>query len=180
MHEVGRVRVIVPSGAGHLRSLATLVRGLQDQGRKVVFVSADRPYLTLTQSLRDAGVRTDEMHFVDAVSSMNGAAPAGRPANATFLPSPTMLEMLAMRIEQAALRLGPGAYMVLDSLDSLGLYNGLHPVQEFSHYLANRLRSQGVSGDFVVRHGPGGERLHDLVQSFTDDRVDLPLEDPVQ
>lgn len=173
---MGRVRVIVPGAGGHVRSLGTHLRALQADGKKVVFVSADRPYHSLTAALRDNGVAVDDVHFVDAVSSLNGSAPAQRPANATFLPSPTMLEMLAMRIEQVALRLGPGAYMVLDSLDTLSLYNGMHPVQEFSHYLANRLRSHGVNGDFVLRGGPD-RSLHDLVVAFTDDRVELAPED---
>lgn len=169
------MRVIVPSSGGHVRSLGTHLRGLQSEGKKVVFVSADRPYHALTQALREHGVAVDLIHFVDAVSSLNGSAPATRPPNATFLPSPTMLEMLAMRVEQAALRLGPGAHMVLDSLDTLTLYNGLHPVQEFSHYLANRLRSHGVHGDFVVRNGPD-RSLHDLVRPFTDGHLELPEE----
>lgn len=171
---MGRVRVIVPSSGSHLRSLGTLVLELQRSGQKVVFVSADRPYHALVRSLREQGIATEQMHFVDTVSSINGSAPPDRPSNATFLPSPTMLEMLAMRIEQAALRLGPGAHMVLDSLDTLSLYNGVHPVQEFSHYLANRLRSHGVDGDFVLRAGPAGANLHDLVVAFSDDRVELP------
>lgn len=172
---MGRVRVIVPWSGGHVRSLGAHVRSLQDEGKRVVFVSADRPYHTLAQAFREHGVAVETMHFVDAVSSLSGSAPAQRPPNATFLPSPTMLEMLAMRVEQAALRLGPGAHMVLDSLDTLSLYNGVHPVQEFSHYLANRLRSHGVNGDFVVR-GHGDRSLHDLVLAFTDDRVELPAE----
>lgn len=175
---MGRVRVIVPSADGPLRSVAALVRQLQAEGRRVLYVSSDRPYQALVAALQAHGVATDQVHFVDTVSSLNGAAPTMRPANATFLPSPTMLEMLAMRIEQAALRIGPSAHVLLDSLDTLGLYNGMHPVQEFSHYLANRLRSQGVPGDFVVRAGPAGQALHDLVLSFTDDRLDLPLEQP--
>lgn len=171
---MGRVRVIVPIAGGHVRSLGSLVRRLQDDGKKVVFVSADRPYHAWAQSLREQGVAIELVHFVDAVSSLSGSAPAHRPSNATFLPSPTMLEMLAMRVEQAALRFGPGAHMVLDSLDTLSLYNGANPVQEFSHYLANRLRLHGINGDFVVHDGPAGRQMHDLVLSFTDDRLELP------
>ncbi|MEK6975225.1 MAG: hypothetical protein AABY18_02670 [Candidatus Thermoplasmatota archaeon] len=147
---------------------------LQNDGRKVVFVSADRPYHSLTQALREHGVAVDDIHFVDAVSSLSGSAPAHRPSNATFLPSPTMLEMLAMRVEQAVLRFGPGAHMILDSLDTLSLYNGANPVQEFSHYLANRLRLHGINGDFVVRDGPNGRQLHDNILAFSDDRLELP------
>lgn len=167
------MRVIVPTGRGHVRSLGLFIRKLQNDGRTIVFVSADRPYAGLVQTLQAEGVDTAAMHFIDTVSSLNGAAPSHRPPNATFLPSPTMLEMLAMRVEQIAQRMGGNAHVVLDSLDTLSLYNGVNPVQEFSHYLANRLRAQGVPGDFVVRDGPASKHLHELVVSFCDDRIEL-------
>lgn len=176
MAGVGRVGVIVPAAGGHLRSLALLTVALQREGKRVVFVSADRPYQSLTRLLAEHGVSVDRLHVVDAVSSLNGAAPMTRPANATFLPSPTMLEMLAMRVEQAALRQGEGAHVILDSLDTLCLYNGAHPVQEFAHYLANRLRAQGISGDLVARDGPVGKQMQGLVASFTDGIQSLPHE----
>lgn len=173
MVRLARVRVIVPTGGGQGRSLIQFIRKLQAEDRRVVFVSADRPYTSILQSLQAEGVDADAMHFIDAVSSMNGAAPTIRPSNVTFLPSPTMLEMLAMRIEQVAQRIGGAAHVVVDSLDTLSLYNGAQPVQEFSHYLANRLRSHGVPGDFVLRDGPASRALLELVVSFCDDRIEL-------
>lgn len=171
---MAKVRVIVPPGKGHAASLAHFVSSLQNNERRVLFVCADRPYAGLAKSLEEFGVKTSDMHFIDVVSSLSGSSPADRPRNATFLPSPTMLEMLAMRIEQVAQRLGPNAHVVLDSLDTLSLYNGMHPVQEFSHYLANRLRAGGLSGDFLTTNGPTGRQLHDLVIGFMDGRHDLP------
>lgn len=170
---LGRVRVIVPTKRGHVRSLGNFVKGLQQQGRKIIFVSADRPYAGLMQSMADEGVSVADVHFVDTVSSLNGTNPIQRPANATFLPSPTMLEMLAMRIEQVAQRLGANAHVVLDSLNTLSLYNGVQPVQEFSHYLANRLRAHGVNGDLVIHGGEKNAVLHDMIIGFCDDRLEL-------
>jgi KaiC/GvpD/RAD55 family RecA-like ATPase len=157
-----------------VRSVCAHARSLQAAGRSVIFVTADRPYRSLTASLREAGADPDAMFFLDAVSSVDGSGPKERPANAMFLPSPTMLEMLAMRIEQVAARTGPMAHVLLDSLNTLALYNGPLPVQEFSHYLANRLRSSGVPGDFVVRDTQDGRLLHDKVSSFTDRRIEIP------
>lgn len=170
---MSRVRVIVPTGRAHARAVARWIRGLQDEGRKIVFVSADRPYASLVPALADQGVDVDAVHFIDIISSLNGAAPMARTANATFLPSPTMLEMLAMRVEQVAQRIGPMAHMVLDSLETLSLYNGLQPVQEFSHYLANRLRARGVSGDFLMRESDAGQRLQSVVLPFCDGREEI-------
>lgn len=142
-----------------------------------MFISADRPYAHLQQVLREGGVNVDNMHFVDAVSSVNGAAPANRPANATFLSSPTLLELLAMRVEQAAMRHGPGTHVILDSLDTLTMYNGTGPVQEFAHYIANRLRAQGVHGDFVARAGTD-KPWRSLLGAVVDEHIDLPSDKP--
>ena len=83
------------------------------------------------------------------------------------LQSPTMLEMIAMRIEQATLRI-KAANVVLDNLNALTLYNGIGPVQEFGHYLANRLRTLEVAGDLLILDNDQGKEIRAAVQGFID------------
>lgn len=168
-----QIRVIVPQAASHLPAVCGLVASLQAEGKRILLVTSDRPWRTLEVALVAAGADPAMVHFLDCVSAMDGQAPRERPANATFMASPTMLEMMAMRIEQLAMRMGPAAHVVLDSLSTLALYNGIPPVQEFSHYLANRLRTQGVSGDLVVLDNQEGRTLQDGVGSFVDARLVL-------
>lgn len=167
------IRVLVPSGGSHVAAMADHVRALQDAGRYVLFITTDRPYAVLERAFGQAGVDLERIHFLDTVSHLDGSAPIDRPDNAHFLASPTMLEMVAMRAEQLANRLGDGVHVVLDSLNTLALYNGISPVQEFAHYLANRLRTYGLPGDFVARQNREGAELQEKVAGFTDGRIVL-------
>lgn len=167
------IRVLVPSDGSHVAALAAHVGDLQTQGRHVLFITTDRPYAVLERAFRAAGVDMERIHFLDTVSHLDGSAPIERPDNAHFLASPTMLEMVAMRTEQLANRLGDGVHVVLDSLNTLALYNGISPVQEFAHYLANRLRMYGLPGDYVARQNREGTELQEKIAGFTDERVAL-------
>lgn len=165
--------MLVPPPEGHVEAVAAHVRKLQSDGHAVLYLAADRPYPTLEKAFQRAGVDSAAVFFLDVVSCLDGRVPASPPRNALFLQSPTMLEMMAMRIEQVAGRLGAQACVVVDSLNTLALYNGVPPVQEFSHYLANRLRTQGIPGDFVIRDTQDGRLLHERVSGFTDERMEI-------
>jgi KaiC/GvpD/RAD55 family RecA-like ATPase len=165
-----QIRVVIPHPDSHVKALAGLVASLQKQGRRVLLVTADRPLRTLQAAFAAESIDVEQVHFLDCVSAMDGQAPAERPPNATFMASPTMLEMMAMRIEQLAQRLGADAYVVVDSLSTLAIYNGIPPVQEFSHYLANRLRTRSVPGDFIIMDNQDGRALQEKVAGFVDAR----------
>ncbi len=167
------IRVVVPSAGAHTRSVAAHVRSLQQAGRCVVLVTANRPYQTLMERFEADGVAAQDVFVVDAVSCLDGGHPPQRLPNALFLQSPTMLEMIAMRTEQVLARLGDGAHVVVDSLNAFALYNGSSPVQEFAHYVANRLRSRGVDGDLLVLDDPQGHALAEAVAGFTDARAEV-------
>jgi KaiC/GvpD/RAD55 family RecA-like ATPase len=166
-----KIRLLGSSGEGHIAGLAAHVRHLQDQG-PVLFVTADRPYGSWTSSWSQAGVDPERLCIIDAVSATNGHQPATRPSNVVFLPSPTMLEMLVLRIEQSAHRSG-AKHVVLDSLNTLALYNGVAPVQAFAHYLVNRLRAADLGGDLVVRDSQSGVQLRERVAAFVDEDLAL-------
>ena len=168
-----QIRVVVPHRDGHIGSLAARVAELQKGGKRILFVTADRPYRTVEAALAAADVDVSLVHFLDCVSSIGGPVPRNGATNATFVASPTMLEMMAMRVEQLAARIGPDTHVVLDSLSTLALYNGAGPVHEFSHYLANRLRTRGLPGDFVVTDNAEGIHLSAAVASFTDSHLIL-------
>ncbi len=151
------------------------IRALQAEGRAVILVTANRPFGALAPRLESAGVDLEEMVFVDTVTLTDGSRPHDAPRNVFFLHSPTMLEMVAMRIEQALSLDQRPAHLVLDSLNALQLYNGLPLVQEFAHYLINRLRTRGAAGDFIVLQTADGGILEQAVAGFMDGRHELEV-----
>lgn len=166
----GRIRLLGSSGDGHVAALASHVRQLQDSGA-VLFITADRPFSSWVAPLANAGVDSSRLTIIDVVTAVSGQ-PASRPHNVLFLASPGMLETMILRIEKCAAASG-ARHVVLDSLNTLASYNGLAPVQEFAHYLANRLRASSIGGDLVVRDGQAGAVLRERVESFVDESLTL-------
>lgn len=172
---VAGIQVLVPRAEKHVRSLAQHVARLQAEGLSVLLVTANRPFDGIRARLQEAGVDVDALMVLDAISSVNGFQPTHAPRNVVFLQSPTMLEMIAMRTEQIVGRQQAPVHVVVDSLNALALYNGVEPVQEFSHYLANRLRSRGATGDFMILDNQQGRDLEHRVAAFTDGRAEMEL-----
>lgn len=144
------------------------VRAAQDRGKKVLLVTSDRPYSVLRSAADQEGVDGSGLMLLDSITTTNGDVPSPRPLDVVFVPSPTMLEMVAMRVEQIHQRMGGDVHVIVDSLSSFSLYNRPKAVEEFSHYLVNRLRAIGASGALVVNDDPEGEAMRDAIAPFTD------------
>lgn len=144
---------------------ARFTREAVDKGRQVLILAADRPYKVVQSELAQGGIRAAQI--LDVITLSSGRAMAERPADVTFLHSPTMLEMMVMRIEQITHRM-QNPHVVVDSLSALALYNGAGPVEEFSHYLTNRLRMQGITADLLVHGNPDGEKMQGRIRTFVD------------
>lgn len=168
---MSRIRLISTGGASAGAAVAGHLRDLQRDG-PVLFVTADRSAASWAAEWVAAGVDPRNLVVIDAVSAMNATQPARGPANWTFLPSPAMLEMMAMRIGQLIQRHAP-VRVVIDSLGALALHNGSEGVHEFAHYLGNRLRGTGVGADLVLHGGPGSAALREGVAPFVDEHVRL-------
>lgn len=168
------IRLLSSDGEGHGAALAGHLRRLQALG-PVLFVTADRPVGSWISTWAQASVDPARLFVIDAVSAMNGQqpGPGAKAANATYLPSPAMLEMMALRIEQLIRRHAP-VRVVIDSLNTLAMYNGAAAVQAFAHYLANRLRDADVGADLIVHADAEGAALRQRLASFIDES--LPLE----
>ncbi len=160
------VRVLIPQGS-HVVAIARHVRRLQEGGRRVLYVTADRTHPMLEKAFAGHGVDTAQLRFLDA---------AGQPGSqegdvAAIVPSPSMLELLAMRCEQLIYQVGPEVHVVVDSLNALVGHNDSDAVEAFTQYMARRLRLLGVPGDFVLFNNVDGMLLLDHIESCTDSRL---------
>lgn len=164
---VGRVTGRVRSASGHVAELMQRVKEIQGDAT-VLLVTTDRPYLTLKESGAAEGVDLDALWFLDTVSAMTGQTPNERPRRVLFIQSPTMLEMIAMRIEQMQRTIPGPVHVIIDSLSSACTYNKFAAVQEFTHYLVNRLRTLDLSADLVVTDDEQGTALQDSMRPMVD------------
>jgi hypothetical protein len=156
----GPIRLVILPTEAHLDHLASVLRTLKRGDSKVLFVTVTRPYASLVEGLRSMDIDLEGIQFLDAITSLNGNMPQGPRDGVRFIRSPTMLELIAMHMGEA--------HVVIDSLSALVIYNGVVPVQEFTHFLATRLRHCDVGGDFLIVNNRDGQRLQELLGGVAD------------
>lgn len=142
---------------------------VQSTGHDVLLISANSAYRDLASALDKHDV--SGIRILDVLSTSLGLAPDPRPDHVVCVPSPTMLEMTAMRMEQIRRIMGSDVHIIVDSLDALARSNPLHAVEEFTHYLVNRMRSMDVPGDLLVTDSEIGTRLADAAHPYTDGHI---------
>ncbi len=162
------VRVLIPQGS-HLAAVAQHVRRLQDSGRRVLYVTADRTHPLLSEGFAAHGVDAQGLWFLDAAGKPD--TETGGSSVVEVVPAPSMLELLAMRCEQLIYQVGPEAHVIVDSLNALMGHNDSDAVEAFTQYMARRLRRLGVPGDFVLFNNVDGMLLLDHIESCTDSRL---------
>ena len=114
-----------------------------------VYITISRPYSYLSKVLKERGINTKNLLFIDCISCMAGEMPGER-ERCIFIESPTSLEEITMYIDRLFEQVKtPDKFLFLDSLSTLLIYNSLRSAEEFSHYLINKLRLRGMGGIFI-------------------------------
>lgn len=168
----GKMRALVcPTGGELVRTLAAYLNHLLAAGKRVVYVALDRPSTVLKESFAEAGVKLDHVQFLDAAANDLRRTGGDDEAHSPYGHAPVDLQKVGMRIETICGELGPRAHVILDSLNALLVYNPVDEVAEFAHYLANRLRLLGLSGDYVSHNNQEWAILADRFASFLDGEV---------
>lgn len=164
-----RIRALVcPTGGGLLPVLATYVQQLLAEDQRVLYVCMDRPAVVLQDALERHGIDATKVDFLDAAAGRRGSAPDG---NIHDVDDPNDLDAVGLRIEQLCGDMGPRTHVLLDSVNSLLLHNGLDKVAGFVHYLANRLRLLQLPGDFICHQNQEWLLIADRFTSFLDEEV---------
>ncbi len=162
------VRVLIPQG-DPITVVAQHIQRLQQAGRRILYVTADRSHPSLATAFTKQGIDADELQFLDAAGHKPENTVSG--GVALIVPAPSMLELLAMRCEQLIYQVGPEVHVIIDSLNALVSHNDSDAVESFTKYMARRLRLLGVPGDFVLFNNIDGMLLLDHIESCTDSRL---------
>ena len=162
-------RLAIPSG-DEPDAVADHVARLQADGASVVFVTIKHTATVVAASMAARGVDLERLDIVDAISPAQVAVPDVR---VTYIGSPTLLEMVALRTEKIAAR-DEKSHVVLCCLNTLLDYNHRQAVDQFVHYLAQRLQERGTPIDFVLQPASeGGEALERRTKPFVGGRIEL-------
>ena len=137
-----------------------------------IYITVNKPFLTLYEELKEAGVNVDNIFFIDCITKTAGGKPTVT-ENCLFMSSPRNLTELAIALTQAINSMGGSGdrFLFLDSLSTLLIYNTSDTIAQFSHFLVTRIRLCGLKGIFISIKRDVDEKLLATLSEFVDEVI---------
>lgn len=136
------------------------------RGKKGVYVTISRPYRYLSKEMQKRKIKTDDIIFIDCISSMAGEHGS---ANCVLVENPAALEEISMHVSSSLSRIeSDEKFLIMDSLSTLLIYNSLNSVKEFSMFLINKLRLESIDGILVIIGKEAPEDLKQILIAMSD------------
>lgn len=143
------VVLITVSAEDYARANTEILKVLaNDDNLPGLYITINKPYITMKRSLDEAGVKTDRIFFIDCITKTAGGKPEDD-ANVLYLDSPQNLTGLGVAMAEALSDMPSEdkyKFLFMDSLSTLLLYHNAGTVAKFSHFLTSKMRVWGLRG----------------------------------
>jgi hypothetical protein len=160
--------VRMPSG-GPLDGLARHMAGLVASGHWVLLVTARTPGATLLRELPARGVDPARFIVVDVVS-LPETAPAGSGDRLLTIPSPALLELLALRGEKVVWSRRQGrTHIIVQDLNSFARYSPPAAIEQMARYVMQRVMPYTVVDFLLCPDLPVPKELVAAMSAFCDE-----------
>ncbi len=138
-----------------------------------VYVTLNKPFHIVKEIFKKAGVNTDTLLFIDAITKTVGGD-IKKTKECLFIGSPENLSDLSLSMDQAVSSLpSKDKFLFFDSLNTLLIYNDIKTVARFIHFLAGKMRVWKVKGIIISLQKKGNEDLINELTQFCDIGIDL-------
>ena len=136
---------LVLAGRHELDALASYVADRVRRGEGIVLVTVHHAPRTLRKHLHDAHVDPRHVTMIDARGETPHDLDAG--SDVHLIPSPTLLELIALRAQKLARR-HDKPHLVVDDCEGLAFHNPVGAVEEYVRYLCSHVAPQ-LPVDFI-------------------------------
>ena len=110
-----------------------------------VYISASRGASEMIEALEGLGLSTENIHFIDLVSSGFLGGTEVPHENVSFVDSPIMLESVLLRtLFHMRTTSNERNFVFLDSVNALAIYNESRMLAEYLHTFINTFRQRDV------------------------------------
>ena len=137
-----------------------------------VYITLNKPHEVIEKGFKKEGVDTRLIIYIDSVSKVNGDS-AKKIGNCLYIGNPERLSDMSVAADQAVNALpGGDKFIILDSLNTLLLYNHERTVMRFAHYLATKMREWKIKGIVIILKHSQGNAIADEIVQFCDFKID--------
>ena len=170
---IGKIAILIIQPKSYVQISSEIpVEMVNEWGMEGVFVSANKPYLTIEENFRKFGI-LDKIIFVDCASILAGDNPSGE--RIVLINNPADLTQLALSLTRSIERLGEKRFLVFDSLTTLLIYSKLGPLTQFTHSLGLMMKTKKVTCFFLAVDQEATKEMLRFLSTIADEfvRVDI-------
>ncbi len=167
----GQVFLVISNSKNYLKNNIDILRFLVNERKMYgIYISLNWPYKNLNSLLGKNKIKAENLFYIDTLSETVGAEASGD--KCLLISSPHSLTEISIALDKAVESVKAEKFVFLDSVSTLLLYNQLHTVAKFIHFLSGKIRNWGIEGVLIsVEKGMKSELAESLVQ-FVDRVVD--------
>jgi CBS-domain-containing membrane protein len=143
--EKNHIMTFLISNALYPEDSISIIKAVTKVIPKIVYVTVNKPYFSIIETLKSKGINTDGLYFIDA-SSEEGDVSKGE--NYEKVKSPSDITEIMLSVGKC-LEGKKFAGLIFDSVSTLLAYQDEEIVIRFVHSLVNKLRKFNVKGVFL-------------------------------
>ncbi|MFH1721845.1 MAG: hypothetical protein ABH950_04480 [Candidatus Altiarchaeota archaeon] len=158
----------------HMRMiLALLAIVLNEKSQGGVYISVSRPFRYILNNLEENDIEIEDLFAIDCVSRMAGKV-SEKMDTVAYVENPSSLEEISMYMDRMLMKVGSGKkFILLDSLSSILIYNNQKSVKEFTHFIINKMRLEGLGGFILTQEKKEAQDLIQTIQPLLDKEIHL-------
>ena len=170
---IGKIAILVIQPKSYVQISSEIpVEMVQEWDMEGVFVSANKPYLSINESFEKSGI-LNKIIFVDCASILAGDNPCGD--RVVLIKNPADLTGLTISLAKSIERLGEKRFLVFDSLTTLLIYSRVASVTQFAHSLGLIMKAKKVTCFFLAVDQEATKEMLSFLSTIADEFVHVEL-----
>lgn len=148
--------ILVQAEAHLLKKVNTeVVQNITAAGFRAIMITTNQPSLILSKMYSRAGINTDRVFFIDAITNYALGKDEEDTENTLFINNPGDLTELGIALTKAMEKFeNEDVCIVLDSISTMLIYTSSARILKFIHYLTNKIRLFDIHGIlFAAKNG---------------------------
>ncbi len=174
--KIQNVILIIPNEK-YQNTITQLIKELVEEKKSICFVSVNKTKNTLEKEFKAKKISTEKIYFIDCISkSISKGKVSWSDEKAQFIDNPNSLTQMSLAIFKLMEKTQID-FFVLDSLNTLLIYNDEKSILKFVHHTTGKLKENNTTGIFVYLKQEMNEKLLKTFSQFADKIIesDIPI-----
>lgn len=137
-----------------------------------IYITSTIPSQSIKNVLQILEIDLKRIYFVDCISHIMMGTSV-RSEHVSFVESPTMLEVIMLKVEYLMRSVKGNKLVLLDSINSLAIHNNTKILSEFLHILVNNLRAKEAYTVILSVDEQSSDEINNMLSLVCDETLNL-------